>query len=291
MAITPEQARIELARRELARRGVPVEKSQMVAQSVPDAVRKALYSSSRNLVEDITGRGEGPIRQAKALPALAGTGLGLLGIPGGATVGTTGGRVLSNAALISYGRPEEMPSTESQVAEGALAALGDLTAIPALNRKIFGGQVGAAEKAAGVSPVQDIPSTPMATGSKSLGEFVNDAVRSVKDSGGRGTPEYWLQIKDQIDRIYELGKDSGLTRLDRGKLRFLNTAVQSGLNRAVPGRAVPAAALAESQRLPNTISRGVKNISRNTPFWLKVAAGTAAGTTPLWKMLGESNGR
>ena len=246
-------------------------------QSISGSVKEALRSSSRNLLEDITGRGEGPIRQAKALPALAGTALSAMGVPGGMTVGTTGGRQLSNAALIAYGRPEEMPSSESQAVEAAFSVLGDVTAIPAINKKIFGGQIGRIEKARGVPPVQDIPSIPMSTGTKSLGEFVNDAVRSIQSSGGKGAPEYWLALKDQVDRIYELGKDTGLTRLDRGKLTFLNKTIQAGLNRAVPGRGMPAAALAESQRIPNAIGKAYRTIPRGVKTGLGLGAGTSAG--------------
>lgn len=246
-------------------------------QSVVGSVKEALRSSSRNLLEDITGRGEGPIRQAKTLPALAGTTLSAMGVPGGMTVGTTGGRQLSNAALIAYGRPEEMPSGESQAAEAALSVLGDVTAIPAINKRIFGSQIGRIEKARGVPSAQDIPSIPMATGQKTLSEFIDDAVRSVKDSGGKGIPSYWLTLKDQVDRIYQLGKDQALTRLDQGKLKFLNGAIQSGINRAVPGRAAPAAALAESQRIPNAIGRNFRSLPKSVRTGLGIGSGTATG--------------
>lgn len=249
-------------------------------QIVKDALNEARMGNGSKMRALLTD----PVTQAKALPYLAGTGLSVLGVPGGMTAGTVGGRQVSNAALRSYGMPEEVPSTGDQIKEGVLSAAGDLTAIPAINRKVFGSQIGAAEARAGVPPPQDIPSTPMAIGQKSIGDFINEAVDSVKSSGLEGTPTYWKQIKDQVDRIYKMGKDQALTGLDKGRLAWLNQMTQAGLNKAVPGRAIPAAALARSQAIPNAI----KEVSRTAPWWLKgaVATGvTAAGADTLGRAL------
>jgi hypothetical protein len=198
-----------------------------------------------------------PITQAKVLPYLAQVAGGFSGIPGGTTAGMVGGRQLSNLALRTYGKPEEIPSTTHQVIEAGGSALADIIPVPWINKKIFGGQVGTVEKAAGVPAAQDIRSIPMTLGQKTVGEFINDAVDSVKSSGLEGTPAYWKQIKDQVDRIYKIGADQKLTNLDQGRLKWLNAMVQKGLNKAVPGRAVPAKALEISQTIPNYIERNI----------------------------------
>lgn len=224
------------------------------------------------------------VTQAKVLPYLAGGGLGVTGVPMGGALGTGGGHLLADAALKSYGREDLIPSMGRQLTDMALAGLGDVTAIPAVNRKIFGGQVGAAERAAKFPPAQDVRSIPMNTGQKTLGDFVNDALDSVKSSGGQGTPSYWMQLKDQVDRIYKLGKDQALTRLDQGRLKFLNKAIQAGMNANAPGRAGPAANLAMSQVVPNAITKA----GRSIPTWAKYAMGTgatAAGLGGLGKAL------
>lgn len=227
-----------------------------------------------------------PLTQAKVLPYLSGTALALTGVPGGATAGTGGGHLLADAALKSYGREDLIPPVGKQILDTGLAAAGDVTAIPALNRKIFGSQIGSAERAAGVPPPQDIKSLPMATGTKSVSEFIDDAINSVNGSAGKGSPTYWKQIKDQVDRIYNLNKDIPLSNLDKVKLKWLGSQVQEGLNAAVPGRAAPAAALARSQTIPNAISGAF----RSMPWWAKVGAtagATSLGGEGLMKILGS----
>lgn len=231
-----------------------------------------------------------PVTQAKALPYLMGTTLGVIGIPGGAALGTGGGHLLADAALKTYGRDDLIPPAGRQVLDTALAGAGDLTAVPYINRKIYGGMVGAVEKAAGVPAAQDIPSIPMTTGAKSAGDFINEAVDSVKSAGAEGSATYWKQIKDQVDRIYNLGVNQKLTGLDQGRLKWLNAMVQNGLNKAVPGREAPAAALAMSQEIPNAISRTVQS----TPWWAKIAGSTAAtavGADTLLRALGHRENR
>lgn len=230
---------------------------------VSDAVSNATFqpgSTTAKIMSD-------PITQAQVLPTIAGTTMGAMGVPMGSSLGTGGGHLLADAALKSYGRPDLIPSTKSQVIGTGAAALADLTAIPALNRKIYGGQIGAMEDAAGVPPVQEIPSLPKPKAGDPVSGGIDSAIASVDsaNSGGGGTPTFWKQIKDQIDNFYNLGKDIKMTDLDEGKLKYLSAQVQKGLNASVPGRAVPSASLAMSQKVPNMIS----SVGKAIPWWVK----------------------
>jgi hypothetical protein len=263
---TPEQKQRLLARAEDA----PTSFRENVLPVAKQAISEATFQPGTVSRDFATN----PVTQAKALPALAGAGVSLAGaVPMGLTIGTVGGRKLSNLALKAYGKQDEIPSGMSQAVEAILAAGGDLTAIPYFNKKVYGSQIGSTERAAGVPAPQDIPSTPMALGQKTVGEFINDAVDSVKSSAGKGVPAYWKTIKDQVDRIYELGKDQGLTNLDTLRLRWLSNEVQSGLNAVVPGRAAPAEMLARSQGVPNF----GKAISKAVPKSVKTGLGWGAG--------------
>lgn len=233
-------------------------------------VGNAIKSSFQKPAAFAKDLGTNPESMANVMPGLLGT-AGAVAMPwGGATVGTGAGQGIRDAALTALGKP--VPGMMQHGLELGGAALGDLTAVPAMKKSYFGGRIGAMEKAAGVPPAQDIPSIAMPTGTKSTSEFIDSAVQSVKGSEGRGSAAYWKQIKDQVDRLYKLGKDQPLTTLDQGKLRWLNSKVQEGLNAAVPGRALPAAALAQSQTLP----RAIGNVYRAVPAPMK--AGAAYGT-------------
>lgn len=228
-----------------------------------DALSNALFepgSTTEKIMSD-------PITQAQVLPSIAGAAGAVSGIPMGASLGTGGGNLLADAALKSYGRFDLIPSTKSQVIGTGVAALGDLTAIPAMNRKVLGSQIGSVETAAGVPAPQDIPSLPKPKAGDPVSGGIDSAIDSVNaaTTGGGGTPTFWKQIKDQIDSFYNLGKDQKMTQLDSSKLQWLNGQVQKGLNTAVPGRAVPAANLAMSQTVPNMISSAGKAI----PWWIK----------------------
>lgn len=255
MTITPEQARAELARRELERRGSSSNDPKTDWKGVIGGAVKSSFQKPAAFAKDL---GTNPVSMANAMPPVLGTAGGLSPIPGGATMGTAAGQGIRDLALKTMGKP--IPGMMQHGMELGGAALGDVMAIPAMKKSYYGGQIGRAEGFAGVPPPQDIQSIPMATGQKSAGDFINDAVTSVKGSGGKGQPTYWKQIKDQVDRIYEMGADQKLTKLDKGRLRWLNQQVQEGLNNAVPGRAGPAASLARSQTIPNWIGRNVNKL-------------------------------
>jgi hypothetical protein len=243
-----------------------------------DAVKEATFQPGTNTNDLLTN----PITQAKALPSLMGATGAVTGIPMGGSLGTGIGNLISDAALKAYGRPDQIPSTKSQVLGTAGAAIGDLAPVPAMNRKIFGGQVGEAETAAGVPPPQDIPSLPKPSAGQPVSGGIDDTINAVKRANeqGAGSPVFWKQIKDQIDSFYNLGKDAKLTTADSNKLAWLNGAVQNGLNASVPGRAAPAASLAMSQTVPNAIAGASKAI----PWWGK-AIGSAVGGDALLNAL------
>ena len=128
-----------------------------------------------------------PITQAQALPAIAGAAGGASGIPMGASVGTGGGHLLADAAFKSIGRPDLIPSVRSQVMGTAGAALGDLTAIPAINKANAGNQIGAVEEAAGVPPPQEIPSLPRPAAGEPVAGLRCAAAHRRRDATGRCT--------------------------------------------------------------------------------------------------------
>lgn len=241
-----------------------------LSEAIPSAVKR-MFTRPAAYLKDL---GTNPESMANAMPSLMGAAGGIAPIPGGMTGGTAIGQGLRDSALDALGKP--VPSGWQHAGELAGSAAGDVVAIPAVKAKIFGKQIGRLEKAAGVPGAEDIESTPMNLGQKSIGEYVNDAIRSVKDSGGQGVPEYWLKLKDQVDRIYEAGKQTGLTTLDNRRLAWLNKSIQKGLNTSVPGRAGPSAALASSQKIPNILSSMGKAIKRMPPL-MKTAGGAALG--------------
>lgn len=228
-----------------------------------------------------------PITQAQALPAIAGTTAGAMGVPMGSSLGTGAGHLLADAALKSYGRSDLIPSTKSQVMGTGAAALGDLTAIPAINKANAGSQISAAEDLAGVPPPQQIPSLPKPAVGAPVSGGIDETIKAVDNatSQGAGSPVFWKQIKDQIDSFYNAGKQVKLTQLDQNKLAYLSKAVQSGLNESVPGRAAPAAYMAMSQTVPDIISA----MSGSLPWWIK-GAGTLIGGDALTRALGGMMG-
>lgn len=250
-------------------------------QVVKDALNEAHMgngSKLRDLMID-------PITQAKALPYLTGTAGAVSGIPGGTTLGTVGGRQISNEALRLYNRPDLIPSTGSQVKEGLLSAAGDVTAIPAINRKIFGSAVGQAERGAGMpDPFKNpeaYPSLPRPGGPAPVTNSIDEAVKMLSDPTVEKSPVFFKRLQDQIKWLYSLGKDQKLSDLDKIKLASLSDTAQNGLNASISGRAGPAASLAMSQTIPNAISK----VTRSVPWWAKAALLAGATGTGLEKAL------
>lgn len=237
---------------------------------VKDALNEARMGNGSKMRALMTD----PVTQAKVLPYLTGAVGSAAPIPFGATVGTVGGRALSDAALAAYGKPEEIPSTGQHVLEGGLALAGDLTAFPAINKSRYGAQVGKAESAGGIPNLPESLKRP--GGPAPTTEWI-DSTKQVMDSGEKVTPKFLKQISDQIDFIFKNRKDVPLTGADEAKLAQLNTWAQSKLNSFAPGRAVPAANLARSQIVPNTMVNAVRKL----PWWAKGAASVVGGDALL----------
>lgn len=233
----------------------------VAAQAVVQAGKEALMQPgtlARDLATD-------PVTQAKALPYIAGTAGAIAPIPGGASLGQDGGRLLSDAALASYGRQDAIPPIAQQVAEGAGALAGDVLALPGIKKGIYGRQIGAAEKAAGVPPPQDIASLPRPGGAQPVSQAIDEAIQNIKTvPDAQKTPVFWKQIKDQVDWFYGRGKDEVISKMDKAKLAWLSNAAQDGLNAAVPGRAIPAQAMARSQAIPNAVNGAWNMLPRRT---------------------------
>lgn len=201
-----------------------------------------------------------PISMAKALPPLLGTAGAISPIPMGATLGTIGGRQLSNEALHLLGKSDQIPSTQSQVREGGLALLGDTLAIPAVKRSIFGSQVGEAEKAAGV--ITRAPDKLPTAGN--VGETLNTLESQL--TNGTITDPQTARDAYAITRYINsnpnlVGKSSEISvqAARVGKL------AQETLNNLVPDRMGPAMALKGAMVVPNAIENRLESI----PPWLR----------------------
>lgn len=213
---------------------------------VTQAAKEATMRPGTNMRSLMTD----PVTQAKALPALAGTVGGLSPLPGVATLGTVVGRQLSNLALRAYGKPEEIPSTGSQIAEGGLAALGDVIAIPKLKSAYYGSKIGQAEsKFPGMANVvkEAPPSSP------------RTAVKLAQQLEGKDlSPLDAKRYQPAIDTIYKKGYPfQSAYKMYSPDFQKASAAVSSGLNK-IPGRAAPAAAMAQANKIPNFIRDNIQ---------------------------------
>lgn len=254
-------------------RAIPVEQGP---NSVGGAVAKGLWNilpqNPKNLVNNI--------------PLATGAIGGVSPVPFGATAGTAIGQGARDLILKGLNKP--IPSGLQHGLELGGAALGDVTAFPAMNRSRIGSQIGEVEARAGVPPVHQIPSLPKPASGEPVSGGIDNAIAAVEraKAQGAGSPVFWKQIKDQVQHFYALGKNTKLSDLDQGKLTYLNAQVQKGLNAAVPGRGPLAADLARSQIVPNAI----RKVSRSVPWWGKAAA-TALGGDALLRVLGNAGAK
>lgn len=224
-----------------------------------------------------------PVTQAKVLPPLLGTVGALSPIPMGATLGTVGGRQLSNLALKAYGKPEEIPSTESQILEGGTALLGDVAAIPAVKKAAFGKQIGAAEKAAGV--ITRAPDKLPSAGN--VGEFLNTLENQLK-SGAIADPQTAKDayaIANYITGNPNLVGKSNEILVQSSRVRQL---AQNVLNQTIPERLVPAVGMRKAMAVPRLLGK-TYSIINNDPIgkWLLRGAAAGAGFSGAKKLLGE----
>lgn len=254
----------------------------MIDRSFGDTVKQAASDVFTKPASAIVDLGTNPETMANAMPPVLGTAGAMMPVPGGATMGTAAGQGIRDLALTALKKP--VPSLLQHGLELGGAALGDVTAIPAINRSRIGNEIGAVERTAGVPPPQQIPSLPKPMAGQPVSGGLDNTIQAVEraKSEGMGSPTFWKQIKDQVDSFYGLGKDVKLTDLDKGKLKYLSAQVQNGLNNAVPGRAPLAADLARSQLIPNAIG----NTVRSVPTWGKLAL-TGLGGDALFRALGS----
>lgn len=227
-----------------------------------------------------------PVTQAKVLPSLLGTAGALSPVPMGATLGTVGGRQLSNVALRAYGKPEEVPSLGSQTLEGALSVLGDLVAIPAMKKSYFGSQIGEAEKAVGVmTKAADKYPT-----SGTIGEALN-TLENQFNAGTITDPTTAKTAKDVVDFIYRnpniVGKSNAITI----QAQRVSRLAEQTLNNLVPGRAAPAQAMGEALQVPRLLGKAYRAIPSSVKTGLGLALGGGLGYETLklgkQKLLGQ----
>lgn len=240
---SPEQRKRLIARADDAPQSFKEQVFPVIEKGLNEALMRP-GTITRDVMSD-------PVTQAKALPVLAGTAAAGAGIPMGATIGAVGGRQLSNLALKTYGKSEEIPSGAEQALEAVLSVGGDLTAIPAINRARFGAKIGEAERAAGVitRPPDRLPTA------GNVGEYLN-TLESQLDTGAINTPQV---ARDAYAGTKYINKNPNLV----GKSDEINVAsarvgrkASEMLNSKVPGRKEAAESLRMSQRVPNAIRAG-----------------------------------
>jgi hypothetical protein len=223
---------------------------------------------------------QNPEETANYAPAVGGALGGVSPIPGGATLGTAIGQGIRAGGFTALNKP--LPSVGQHIGEIGLAAASDAMAIPYVKKAIFGRQIGAAEKVAGVPPPQEIKSLPRPVGVQGISNTIDDAIGMINDPNVEKTPVLWKQLKDQVDFFYKRGRDEVLSDGDRSKLAWLSGQVQKGLNTTIPGRAAPAKAMSQAMTIPRKIGEAYGLLPRRARIGLEyfggpsVLAGVAA---------------
>lgn len=209
--------------------------------------------------------GTNPQTMANAMPSLLGVAGGASPIPGGATMGTAAGQGIRDLALKGLGKP--VPGMIQHGLELGSSVLGDVAALPFAKGKIFGGQIGQAEKAAGaIARGAEKAITP-----GSVGQTLRDLEAQI-DAGTITTAQGAKDAKEIIDQIYMNPKIYEKSPGINVQSARVSQKVQKLINEMVPGRAGPAQAFRKSQTIPNLIGRGVKIIPP------RVRAGIGYGT-------------
>lgn len=263
---TPEQKKQLISLASDAPPGFKEMAGPIIKQAVSEATMQP-GTFSRGLMSD-------PIIQAKALPPLAGTAGGLSGIPGGSTAGTVIGRQISNAALRSYGRKDQIPSGADQLGEAALSAGGDISAFPAINKGVFGRAVGDAEKLSGIADIEKTAPPGSARTAVKLIQFIKqkmldgalsmEAAKSLKPAVKMISTKGWLQGTEYAPDLVEASR-----------------GIQEILNQD-PVRKAASDTLALSQTVPNYISRTIQSIP--VPGSVKAGFGATTGGGLAWAL-------
>ena len=262
--ITPEQARAELARRELARRGVPLNPSGGGKPPL-SAVAKGIW----NIMP------QNPKNELKNLPLFAGGITAAAGIPLGALLGTGGGQILRGIGNKVFNQPQQSPLQIGGELGGA--ALTDIIALPAIKKAYYGGKIGEAEEAAGV--ITRAPTKAVTPGS--VGETLNDLEAQI-DAGTINTPQAARDAKAVVNQIYKNPKIYEQTSDIAVQSQRVSSKVQDLLNKIVPGRLEPSQAMAKAMVVPNAIKKGYMAL----PWALRHGAEASFGWQILKKMMG-----
>lgn len=191
-----------------------------------------------------------PVTQAKMLPPLAGAVGAVFGGPFSASRAQIPARILSDAALASYGRKEEIPSVAAHALEAATSVAADALAIPYFHKAARGAEIGAAEKAAGV--VTRAPDK-LPTGA-SVGEYLN-TLESQIDNGTINTAQAARDAYAGTRYVNSnpniVGKSSEISV----QAARVGRKAQALLNKFVEGRGEPAAQMANAMKVPNAIGK------------------------------------
>lgn len=224
-----------------------------------------------------------PTAQAKALPYLAGTAGGISPIPGGSTLGTVGGRQLSNLALKSYGRPDLIPSGFQQAVEAGGAALGDIAAIPPIKSAYFGKKIGEAEAQAGMANIEKMaPPSGMRTAVKMVQGLKN------KMNQDTLTPLEARQIKPALDTIWKKGWLKGSEY--SADLYDVTKRINAVLNQ-IPARQEAVQGMSRAMTIPRMMGKTVGWIPQNVKRGLSFGIGEGMGGGTAFELIRRLLGR
>lgn len=229
-----------------------------VSRSVKDMFQKpAAYA------KDL---GTNPETMARTIPPLMSTVGGISPVLGGSTMGMAVGQGIRNLALKGLGKP--IPSGLQHAGELGGSVLADLIAVPAMKRSYYGGQIGKAEKAAGlVTRAPNKAVTPGTVG-KTLNELeaeLNDMQRAIGKGPFGGLPKESLaqpakDAKAIVSQIFKNPKIYEQTPEINVQAARVSQKAQDLINRAVPGRLGPSQAMGKAMTIPNMVERGYQKI-------------------------------
>lgn len=266
---TPDQV-IAQAQKLIPQQSKPVQQSEPDWKGVVGQATKEAFMMPGTMTRKMASD---PTAQAKMLPPLAGAVGAMSPIPGGATLGTVGGRQLSNLALKSYGQSDQIPSGLSQGLEAGAAVLGDVAAIPALKKASFGKQIGVAETAAGLGSVpKEAPPGSMRTAVKWI-QAMKDKPLTVQEA---------KQFKPAIDTVLKKGWLRG-TQYEPDAVQF-SQKIQSTLNQ-IPGRAEASAGMAKAMTIPRMMNKGYQMIPKSVRHGLGYGTGVGAAGGASYELI------
>lgn len=237
---------------------------------VKDALNEAQMgngSKIRNLMID-------PITQAKVLPYMANA-AGMVGLGAGATANTAGAHLLSDAALKSYGREDQIPPLKDQAIDIGTAALGDT-----INSSLAGRAIGKAEKAANVitrAPLKLPTPSNVGTVLDELETTLKQSLVTGKPLGPQSARDAYAVAKYVAGNPNIVGKSDEIA-VQAARVRSMASAA---LNQAVPGRAAPAAAMATAKTVPNIVGKIGTAVNQTLPWWAKGAMAITGGDALL----------